>query len=194
MKIAAERIGTGLKVFIEGSNWKKALEPFNKEIVKLRLVVYYIEGKPIFHDAVSREDPDTHLSLMFCRNDLTVADFNNKLGKAGYGEPYEVRLGNGKFDLKKVFPCAYALTFHNYISNAAFLGWLGSLARPETDLLLKTLMTQDRYFGAGFPQSSVFCSIDEFMDQRFEIWQEEAVKEFEEALANGKAHCPGCNI
>lgn len=194
MKIAAERIGTELKVFIEGSSWKKATQPFNKEIVKLGLVVYHIKGEPIFHDTVSKSDPDTHPSLIFCREELTVADFKRKLGKAGYGEPYEVRLGNDEFDLKKVFPCAYALTFHNYTDNAAFLGWLGSLSCPEADLLLKTLMTQDRYLSAGFPQCREVCTIKEFMDHRLEIWQEEAVKEFEEALVKGKAHCPGCNI
>jgi hypothetical protein len=194
MKIAAERIGTELKVFIEGSSWKKTTQPFNKEIVKLGFVVYYIEGQPIFHDAVSKSDPDTHPSLMFCLEELTVADFKKKLGKAGYGEPYEVRLGNDEFDLTKVFPCAYALTFHNYTDNAAFFGWLGSLSCPEAVLLLKRLMTQGRYFSAGYSESKDFNSFQGFVSHRFEIWHEEAVKEFEEALMKDKAHCPSCDI
>ena len=108
MKIAAERIGTELKVFIEGSNWKETTQPFNKEIVKLGLVVYHIEGEPIFHDAVSKSDPDTHPSLMFCREELTLTTFKKEVKKAGYGEPYEVRLGNDKFNLKKEVTRAYA--------------------------------------------------------------------------------------
>jgi hypothetical protein len=84
MKIAAELRGTELTVFIERSNWKTTTQPFNKEIVKVGLVAYIIEGQPIFHDAVSRSEPDTHPSLKFCREELTLTDFKKELKKARF--------------------------------------------------------------------------------------------------------------
>jgi hypothetical protein len=119
MKIAAERIGTELKVFIEGLNWNKILQPFIMEVVEITLVAYIIDGEPIFHDAISSPEPDTHPSLMFCREEQSLADFNKKLKKAGYGEPHEIRIGNSRFSLRKEFTDAYILSCYNFCNNHA---------------------------------------------------------------------------
>ena len=139
MKIAAELGGSDLKVFIEGSNWKKTTQPFNKEVVKVGLVAYIIDGEPINHDAISRSELDTHPSLMFCRDELTLADFKKELKKAGYGEPGEIRLGNSRFALKKQLTDAYTLTFYNYCNNEAFNEWLASLPTHEAGFLLQKM-------------------------------------------------------
>ena len=81
MNIAAELRGTELTVFIEGSNWKKTTQSFNKEMVKVGLIVYIIERERIFHDAVSREEATTHPSLTFCLEELTLKDLKKKLKK-----------------------------------------------------------------------------------------------------------------
>ena len=120
MNIAAELRGIELTVFIEQSNWKTTTQPFNKEIVKVGLVAYIIDGQPIYHDAVSRSEQDTHPALIFCRGELSLTDLTKKLKKAGYGEPYEIRICNNKFSLRKEFTGAYALTFYNYYNNLAF--------------------------------------------------------------------------
>jgi hypothetical protein len=179
MKIAAEQIDSKLNVFIEGSNWTVTTQPFNKEIVKSGLLVYYMEGQPIFHDAISKEEHDTHQSLMFCRDALTLATFKKEIKKAGYGEPYEVRLGNDKFNLQKEFPRAYTLTFHNYTDNKVFAGWLESLPALKAGFVFQTLKDKQIYFSREFSEFREFNSFEDFVSHRFEIWHEETVKVFD---------------
>jgi hypothetical protein len=178
MKIAAEQIDSKLKVFIEGSNWTVTTQPFNKEIVKFGLLVYYMEGQPIFHDAVSREEPDTNPSLMFCRESLTLSAFKKKIKKTGHGEPYEVRLGNDKFDLQKEFPRAYTLTFHNYRDNNVFAGWLESLPALEAGFVSQRLKDNQFYFSRELSEFREFNSFEDFVCHRFKIWHEKTVKVF----------------
>ena len=194
MKIAAELRGTELKVFIERSNWKKTTQPFNKEMVKVGLVAYIIDDQPIFHDAVSRSEPDTHPALMFCRGELSLTDLKKEMKKARFGEPYEVRLGNNRFSLRKEFIDAYTLTFYNYCNNPVFNHWLSSLPTLEAGFLLQRIKDTGRYFSREFSEFREFENIKAFVSQRFDIWHEDTVKEFEEAVAKGKAHCPGCDI
>ena len=59
---------------------------------------------------------------------------------------------------------------------------------------MQTLKDNSRYFSREFSNFSDFDSFDEFVSHRFNIWHENTVKEYEEALAKGVAHCPGCNI
>ena len=162
--------------------------------MKVGLVAYIIDGEPIYHDAVSRSEPDTHSSLMFCRGGLSLTDLKREMKKAGSGEPYEVRLGNDRFDLQKEFMCAYTLAFHNYADNKAFVGWLESLPTHEAAFIQQRLKDGGRYFSREFSEFREFENIEAFVSQRFDIWHEETVKEFEKAVAKGKVHCPGCNI
>jgi hypothetical protein len=83
MNIAAELRGTELTVFLEGSNCKKITQSFNKEMVKVGLIVYIIERERIFHDAVGREEATTHPSLIFCREELTLTDLKMNSRRPG---------------------------------------------------------------------------------------------------------------
>lgn len=106
MKISAQLNGLTLKVFIEDITWKKILLPFNKEQIKVQRLVYVIRNIHIFHDAISRSKPDAHDTLMFCRKKLTVMALKQQIKRAGYGEPYEVRLAwpNKLCILDRIFP------------------------------------------------------------------------------------------
>ena len=194
MNIAAELRGTELTVFIEGSNWKNTTQSFNKEMVKVGLIVYIIERERIFHDAVSREEATTHPSLIFCREEITLTDLKKKLKKGGYSEPYEDRLSNNKFSFRQNWPDSYTLTFYNYCNNGAFNSWLASLPTLEAGFLLQRLKDTGRYFSREFSEFREFASIEDFVSHRADIWQAETVKLFEEAVAKGKVHCPGCDI
>ena len=194
MNIAAELSATKLTVFIEGSNWKKTTQPFNKEMVKVGLIVYIIERERIFHDAVSREEATTHPSLTFCLEELTLKDLKKKLKKAGYSEPYEVRLSNKRFSLRQNWPDSYTLTFYNYCNNAAFNSWLASLPTLEAGFLLQRIKDTGRYFSREFSEFREFASIEDFVSHRADIWQAETVKQIKEAVAKGKVYCPGCDI
>ena len=194
MNIAAEVRATELTVFIEGSNWKKTTQPLNNEMVKVGLIVYIIERERIFHDAVSREEAATHPSLMFCHEEITLTDLKKKLKKAGYCEPYEVRLSNNGFSFRQNWPDSYTLTFYNYCNNEAFNSWLASLPTLEAGFLLQRIKDTGRYFSRGFSEFREFASIEDFVSHRADIWQAETVKQFEEAVAKGKVYCPGCDI
>ena len=194
MNIAAELSATKLTVFIEGSNWKKTTQPFNKEMVKVGLIVYIIERERIFHDAVSREEATTHPSLIFCHEEITLTDLKKKLKKAGYSEPYEVRLSNNRLSLRQNWRDSYTLIFYNYCNNEAFNSWLASLPTLEAGFLLQRIKDTGRYFSREFSEFREFASIEDFVSHRADIWQAETVKQFEEAVAKGKVHCPGCDI
>src|SRR5580698_7869 len=99
MKIAAQQNETGVQIFIEESGWMKTTLPLNKETVKIELAVFMTEDDSIFHDTVSHPEPVTDTSLMFCLDKLTIAGFKQKLKKAGFGEPYELKLSNKLFTL-----------------------------------------------------------------------------------------------
>lgn len=66
--------------------------PFNKEQIKIELLVYVVRGKHIFHDTASKSRPDKHESLMFCRKKTYSVGVEATNKRAGYGEPYEFRL------------------------------------------------------------------------------------------------------
>ena len=194
MNLAAELSGTELTIFIEGSNWKKTTQPLNKEMVNVGLIVYIIERERLFHDAVSREEATTHPSLIFCREELTLTDLKRKLKKAGYSEQYEVRLSNNRFSLRQNWPGSFTLTFYNYCNNAVFNSWLASLPTLEAGFLLQRIKDSGRYFSRELSEFREFLSIEDFVSHRADIWQAENVKQFEEAVAKGKVHCPGWDI
>ena len=194
MNIAAELNGTELTVFIEESTWKKTTLPFNQEHLKVDLVVFMGNDKPISHDAVSKPEPITDPSLMFCLENLTVAGFKQKLKRAGFVEPpYEVRLRNERFMLEKEYKDAYTITFMDYGTNKAFADWLVKVVPTlEAGLLLKRLREGGRYYTRAFAGFGEFANLKRFTEHRFELWQEAVIKNFEESVTNGTAQCEGC--
>ena len=192
MKIAAQQNGNDVQIFIEESGWMKTTLPLNKELVKIDLVVFMKDDDSIFHDAISHSEPVTDTSLMFCLDNLTVATFKQKLKKAGFGEPYEVRLSNKLFALEKQFTDAYSLTFNDYKNNQAFTDWLSFLPSLEAGFLLQRIHQGRPYGSRGFSEFREFPDLKRFTEHRFEIWHDAVVKEFEQAQPNGTAHCPGC--
>lgn len=192
MKIAAQTNGTDLQIFVEDANWKKITLPLNKEPVKIELLVCRVGEGSIFHDAVSKPQPVTDERLIFCRDKLTLAGFKQKLKKAGFGEPNEMRLGNKLFSLKKEFADGYSLNFHDYKNNQAFNAWLAILETLEAGFLLHRLKERGHYFSRDFTEFREFNSMDEFIRHRFDLWHDATVKEFEQAIADGTATCPGC--
>ena len=192
MKIAAQTNGTDLQIFVEDATWKKITLPLNREAVKIELLVCTTGEESIFHDAVSKSQPDTNEGLMFCRDKLNLTEFKQKLKKAGLAEPYEIRLGNSRFFLKKEFTGAYSITFYDYKNNQAFNDWLSIFETLEAGFLLHRLKERSHYFSRDFTEFREFNSMEEFIRHRFEIWHTETVKEFEGALVNGTANCPGC--
>jgi hypothetical protein len=71
---------------------------------------------------------------------------------------------------------------------------LASLPTPEAAFLQQRLKEGGKYFSREFSEFREFKNLDDFISHRFDLWYKETVKEFEEALVKGKAHCPGCNI
>ena len=195
MKIAAQLNGSILKIFVEDTTWKKILQPFNKEQIKVERLVYVVRNKHIFHDAISKSKPDTHPTLMFCRKKLTVWMLKQQIKRAGYGEPYEMRLAwpNKLNTLDKVFPGAYTLTFRDYKVNTTFATWLESIETLEASFLLQRLQVSGRYHSRD-SKFRAYDTIDEFIWQSSEQWQREKVKEFEAALAKGTVTCPSCDL
>lgn len=190
MKIAAQLSGIDLQIFIEESGWMRTTLPLNKEMVKVELAV--MNDKGIYHDALHKAEPDTHPSLMFCRALLTLSDFKHNLKRAGYGEPYEVRLSARLFTLKKEFTDAYTLTFPDYRNNQAFTRWLASIPTLESGFLLQRLREGRRYCSRGFSEFRDFKDLKQFTEHRFGLWHDAIVKDYEDALANGSARCNGC--
>lgn len=96
--MAAQLSDEDLKIFIEDSGWKKTTLPFNRQVVKVELVVISVDGISIFHDASSKPPQvDTHTSLSFCKELLTMTRFKQELKKLKQAEPYEVLLGKNYF-------------------------------------------------------------------------------------------------
>jgi hypothetical protein len=184
MRIAAQKTKNDLSVFIEGTTWKKATTPLDSQIVSIDLVVYIIGAKRIFHDAWSRPEVDTDPSLLFCREELTLANFNKKVKKAGYGEPpYEIRLSSPMFDMKKEFVGAYFIHFTDYKNNPAFTEWLSSFPAPEADLLLQRVKNTKRYYSRDCTEFKEYDSLQQYIRDRFELWYDATVKDYEAYLA-----------
>jgi len=192
MKIAAQTNGTDLQIFVEDATWKKITLPLNREPVKIELLVCTAGEKSIYHDAISKPEPVTDERLLFCRDKLTLATFKQKLKKAGFVEPYEVRLRNSHFHLKKKFTDAYSFIFYDYKNNQAFNDWLAILETLEAGFLLQRLKERGHYFSRDFAEFREFNSMDEFVKHRFDLWHDATVKEFEQALADGTTACTGC--
>lgn len=194
MNIAAEINGTELTVFIEDSTWKKTTLPFNKELAIINLIVFMRESGPVSYDAVSKSEHITDPSLMFCQERITVAGFKKNLKKVGFNEaPYEISLSNERFRLKKVYKDAYTLTFMDYSNNPVFADWLVRVV-PVLDagMMLKRLREGGRYYTKDFAGFSEFANLKRFIEHCFELWHNKAVKDFEDAVANGTACCEGC--
>lgn len=171
MNIVAQLSGTDLKIFIEGSGWKKTTLPFNREFVKVELVVIFIENISAFHDSCSKPTPTTsHPSLMFCRENLTVTKFKQELKKIGQSEPYEVLLSNSRFTLRKEYTNAYTITFFGYQNNHVFAGWVVK-AVPVLDagLLLQRLREGKRYCTREFAEFREFTDLKRFTEHRFQL-------------------------
>lgn len=193
MNIAALRDGSDLQIFIEGVSWKKIAQPFNGEKIKIDLLAFATEQGPVFHDAVTRAEPDTHPDLMFCRSAITLADFKRSINKLKYGEPTELRCHNEQVRLARKFSNAWLLNFADYQNNPVFAHWLvQAVPVLEAGTMLHRLKTGLRYYTRGFAEYREFDNIDAFMQHRFELWHDEAVAEYEKALANGTTTCAGC--
>lgn len=188
MKIAAQTNGNDLEIFIEDAPWKKITLPLNREPVKIELVVCTAGEGSIYHDAISKPEPVTASLLIFCRDNLTLAGFKQKLKKAGLGEPYEIRLSNNQFSLQKRFAGAYSVIFYDYKNNQAFNEWLSIFETLEAGFLLHRLKERGHYFSRDFTGFREFNSMEKFIRHRFEIWHTETVKKFEDSLQS-EHHC-----
>lgn len=178
MNIAAELIENEITVFIEGLSWKKITLPFNNEQVKVELAVAFIKGICYFHDAASNPGPaTTHDSLLFCRDPLTVGKFKREFKGTGKTEPYEVRLRNKHFALRKEFIGGYTLSFPDYQSNQVFANWLiKALPALDAASALKRLKAGKRYYSKEFEEFREFGTISKFIGHRFALWHDKAVK------------------
>jgi hypothetical protein len=166
MNIAAQLSGTDLNIFIEDSGWKKATLPFNRQLVKVELAVFYIDGNSVYHDVASKPDaPTTPPSLMFCRESLTVIKFKQELKKIGQSEPYEVLLSNNHFTLRKEYTNAYTLNFLGYENNPVFADWVVN-AVPVLDagLLSQRLREGKRYCTREFAEFREFTDLKAFKE------------------------------
>ena len=67
-------------------------------------------------------------------------------------------------------------------------------ADSRSNISYAKLKNGGRYFSREFSEFREFTSLGDFISHRFEIWHEETVKKFEEAVAGGKVDCPSCNI
>ena len=193
MNIAAQLDGGNLQLFIEGVSWKKITQPFNGEKMKIDLLAFATEHGPVFHDAVTRSEPETHPDIMFCRLLTTLADFKRSVNKLDFGEPTELRCHNAYVGLTRKFNGAWLLAFADYANNPVFAHWLiQAVPVLEAGTMLHRIKTGMRYYTRGFAEYREFDSIEAFMQHRFELWHDETVAEYEKALANGTATCPGC--
>jgi hypothetical protein len=184
MKIAAQLTGNDVVVFMEEATWKKATLPLNNQVVSTDLIVYIINDAHIFHDAISRPEPDTDASLIFCRQKITVANLKNELNTAGCVDPpYEVRLSNALFSLRKEFVDAYSIRYMDYTNNSAFKDWLSMLPGLEGSFLLQRVFHTGRYYSRDFSEFREYDSIREFIRDRFVMWYETTVDEYEADLA-----------
>jgi hypothetical protein len=196
MNIAAELSNEkDLHVYLEGIDWAKVILPFEKEKVQVGLIVLVKDGQHIFHDMVNTPNgkPMSDRALKFCQNELSIKALAEKLATLDLGEPYEVRLGNGRIALRKQFTDAYSITFIDYPRNQPFVDWLAKgLPSHEADQILKSVLGQYRYYTKDFAEFKDFKSLEDFVGHRFEQWHAEIVKEFEEGIANGVVKCEGC--
>ncbi len=198
MNIAAELSNDMLTVFMEGLPWQSLTTLFDKDKVRVERILY-MEAEPVFHDTIttSTGEPETHQRLAFCKNTLSVGALKRKLTAAGFGEPYEVRLSGstGLFTIEKIFTDAYTISFSDFENNQLFLRWLiKSIPSFEADNFVKTLLAGGRYNSRAFAEYDAFADLKRFTEHRFNLWHDAVVKEYEIALANGTAHCPGCGI
>lgn len=185
MKIAAQNFGKDLMVFIEDATWKKATIPLNNQVVKIDLAVFYIDNKPVFHDAWSRPDkPDTDSTLMFCREEMSIADLKKNLKKAGYiYPPYEVRLKSPLFSFKKEYLNAYYIKFEDYLNNPAFTEWLSSFPVLESDSLIQRVKNTKRYCSTNCTEFMEYDFIREYIKACYNTWYDTTVKAHEAYLA-----------
>ena len=193
MNIAAEISNNLLTVFIEGQPWQSVITPFKKEKVKVERIVY-MEDDPVFHDTITCPDtPETHKRLAFCKDVLSIDELKLKLEQAGFGEPYEVRLGNDKFTIDKIFTDAYTLSFSDFEGNQNFLQWIIKvLPSFEVDNFMRRLRAGGRYYTREFSAYKEFADLNRFAIHRCELWQAAVVKEYESAILDGTARCEGC--
>ena len=192
MNIAAELSNEKLIVYIEGQSWQSLLTLLYKENIKVERIVY-MEDDPVFHDTITCPGkPETHKRLAFCKDVLSIDALKLKLEQAGFGEPYEVRLGNDKFTIDKIFTDAYSLTFSDYETNQTFLQWLiTKVPSFEVDNFMRRLRAGGRYYNREFSTYKDFADINRFAIHRCELWMARVVKEYEGFL-DGTARCEGC--
>ena len=192
MNIAAELSNEKLIVYIEGQSWQSLLTLLYKENIKVERIVY-MEDDPVFHDTITCPGkPETHKRLAFCKEVLSIDALKLKLDQAGFGEPYEVRLGNDKFTIDKIFTDAYSLTFSDYETNQTFLQWLiTKVPSFEVDNFMRRLRAGGRYYNREFSTYKDFADINRFAIHRCELWMARVVKEYEGFL-DGTARCEGC--
>lgn len=194
MNIAAQLHNGILTLLIEGSTWQSVTAEFDKEKVNVERIVY-MEDTPVFHDTITTRTgkPETNPRLAFCATPITVESLKGKLKKAGFDEPYEVRLANDKFTIEKEFTDAYTLTFFDFEKSKTFLRWLiKAIPSFEADNFMQQLRAGGRYYTRGFTDYREFVDLRRFTEHRFELWHDIVVKEFEEGLANGTVQCGGC--
>jgi hypothetical protein len=193
MNIAAEINNNQLTVFIEGQPWQSLTALFSRENIKVERIVY-MEDDPVFHDTITCPGkPETHKRLAFCKNVLSIDALIIKLEQAGFGEPYEVRLGNDKFTIDKIFTDAYTLSFTGFENNQNFLQWLiSAIPSFEVDNFMRRLRAGGRYYNREFSAYKDFADLNRFAIHRCELWQAAVVKEYESALLDGTARCEGC--
>ena len=180
MKIAAQQFGRDLKVFLQDCTWKKATIPLNNQVVKTELAVFIIDNKPVYHDAWSRPDkPETDTTLMFCREEMTIADLKKNLKKAGYSyPPYEVRLKSPLFYFKKEYLNAYYIKFEDYLNNPAFMEWLSSFPALEGDFLLQRVKSTKRYCSRDCTEFMEYDFIKDYINDRFVLWYDATVEDY----------------
>ena len=185
MKIAAQQIGRDLKVFLQDCTWKKATIPLNNQMVKTELAVFIIDNKPVYHDAWSRPDkPDTDPTLMFCREEMTIADLKKNMKKAGYSyPPYEVRLKSPLLYFKKEYLNAYYIKFEDYLNNLAFTEWLASFPALEGDFLLQRVKNTKRYCSRDCAEFMEYDFMTEYIRDKFVIWYDATVEDYKAYLA-----------
>jgi len=190
--IAAELSNNLLTVFIEGQPWQSLTALFGKEQIKVERIVY-MEDDPVFHDIITCPDkPETHKRLAFCKDVLSIDALLLKLEQAGFGEPYEVKLGNDKFTIEKIFTDGYTLNFP-FENNRTFLQWLiSAIPSFEVDNFMRRLRSGGRYYNREFSGFREFADLNRFAIHRCELWQAAVVKEYESALLDGTARCEGC--
>ncbi len=191
MEIAIKKEENTIKLFIEGITWETVKQVFKEEAVNIYLLVFFVDEDYAFHDENFEQTDNT---LSFCKQNILFSELANRLADLKLGNPCEVKIGNKHFHIRQHFSDAFEFTFRKEESAESFLESLrNNISQSVIDNLKSALITGSPFctdeFNTDFGKAN---NMERFIEHRFDLWYDTTVREYEAALANGTAHCEGC--